>query len=631
MHIPDGYLSPSTCAVLYAGVTPFWYAALRRMKRLAGTRMIPLVSVFAAFSFVIMMFNLPLPGGTTGHALGIGIASVVLGPWGAMMAVSIALAIQALFFGDGGLTALGANCFNMGVVGSLVAYAVYRLAAGGAALTSQRRVFAAGLAGYMAINAAALLAAIEFGLQPLLFHDAAGVPLYCPYPLSISIPAMMIGHLTLAGLAELTVSAGVVRYLQTSDITLLQGTAPGVALPTGVQLLPSSEFAVPKKLWVALGVLLILTPLGIIAAGSAWGEWTAQDFGNSKARAEIAAASGNRLPPVQAPRGLQKLGSFWNAPLARYAPRFVENASLGYFLSAVTGVGCVVLFCVGLSWLFTRLPPRRTAQRGFVEKTVGRLMRAVERSLFAETIARGPGLLQALDSRVKLASIILLILAAASVRKLVALLVLFAFAVLLAALSRVPIRLLASRAWLPALAFSGLLAVPALFLTPGPEAIHIAVLDIPVTHSGLRTAAFLLGRVLTATTLSLTLVLTTEWNRVLKALRFFHVPVPVVVILGMTYRYLFVLLKTAHDMFESRRTRLVGALQEGDRQRLTAASAGILLEKSMSLSQDIHLAMQARGFRGEVYLMHEARVSSRGWLQLCGFAGLAIAAVVLGR
>src|SRR5271165_832375 len=148
MHIPDGYLSPSTCAVLYAGAGVGWYVALRRVKRVLSTRMIPLISVFAAFSFVVMMFNLPLPGGTTGHALGVTIATIVLGPSGAILAVSIALTIQALFFGDGGITTLGANCFNMAIVGSLVAYAIYRLIAARADLKSRRRVVAAAIAGY---------------------------------------------------------------------------------------------------------------------------------------------------------------------------------------------------------------------------------------------------------------------------------------------------------------------------------------------------------------------------------------------------------------------------------------------------------------------------------------------------
>src|SRR5258708_26260027 len=124
---------------------PFWYVALRRIRQVLNTKMVPMLSVFAAFSFVIMMFNIPLPGGTTGHAIGVGIAAVVLGPWASMITISVALLIQALFFGDGGITAFGANSFNMAIVGSLVAAAVYRSVAGGAALTSKRRVVAAAL------------------------------------------------------------------------------------------------------------------------------------------------------------------------------------------------------------------------------------------------------------------------------------------------------------------------------------------------------------------------------------------------------------------------------------------------------------------------------------------------------
>src|SRR5262245_49918079 len=236
MHIPDGYLSPATCVVMYAAAAPFWYIALQRVKRLLTTRLVPLLAVFSAFSFVIMMFNLPLPGGTTGHAVGMGIAAIVLGPWGSMLAISVALLIQALFFGDGGVTAFGANCFNMAIVGSLVAYWLYRAIAGRSAITSSRRVVAPAIAGYAAINVAALLAAIEFGIQPMLFKDASGAPLYAPYPFSVALPAMAIGHLTFAGLAELVVTGGVVAYLQRADPSLLKLTAPNAAdLEEGIQ------------------------------------------------------------------------------------------------------------------------------------------------------------------------------------------------------------------------------------------------------------------------------------------------------------------------------------------------------------------------------------------------------------
>ncbi|MDQ6678033.1 MAG: cobalt transporter CbiM [Acidobacteriota bacterium] len=633
MHIPDGYLSPSTCALLYGSAAPFWWIALRRVKRMVATRMIPLLSVFAAFSFVIMMFNLPLPGGTTGHAIGIGIAAVVLGPWGAMVSVSIALAIQALFFGDGGITALGANCFNMGIAGASVAYLVYRAASGEAELTSPRRVFAAGLAGYAAINVSALLAAIEFGIQPLLFRDASGAPLYCPYPLRISIPAMMLGHLTFAGLAELTISAGVVRYLQSADVSLLRDTAPGAPEPVLSEAPAGSpvRWPITRKLWLVLAALLIMTPLGIIAAGSAWGEWTAQDFANPATRAQIAAASGNQPPPQAAPHGLERLSSLWTSPLARYAPPFIRSPSFGYVVSALAGTGLIILFSLLLNWIFSKLPERRTMRKGFVESTVKRLLGVLEDSLFAERIARGRGLLQALDPRVKVAGLFLLILAAAGVHSLGILSALFAAASALALLSGIPLSLLAVRVWLPALSFSGVIAIPALFLTPGTTLLRVPVLDWQLTAQGAGSAAYLLGRVLTSATLSVALVLTTEWNRVLKALRFFRVPVTVVVILGMTYRYLFLLLRTAHEMFESRRSRMVGILAESDRQRLSSASVGLLLEKSVQLSHDIHLAMQARGFRGEAHVLDEPAIRFLDWAYLAAFASFAAAALVLGR
>ncbi len=353
MHIPDGYLSPSTCAALYGASAPFWYAALRRMKAALATRLVPLLAVMAALSFVIMMFNLPLPGGTTGHAVGVGIAAIMLGPWASILAVSIALAIQAVFFGDGGITTLGANCFNMAIVGSLVAFVVYRLISGRAPLTSSRRVLAAALAGYAAINASALCAAVEFGIQPIYFKDATGAPLYAPYPLSIAVPAMMIGHLTFAGLAELVLSGGVVAYFQRTNPGLLKNSAPvdmvveeGRADPRGFQAL--------RPLWIALALLLVLTPLGILAAGTAWGEWSARDFASQKVRVKIAEASRDAAPPDGAPQGLARLSALWTAPFPQYAPPFVRRPALGYLLSAMFGCGAILLVSLIAGSLATR-------------------------------------------------------------------------------------------------------------------------------------------------------------------------------------------------------------------------------------------------------------------------------------
>ena len=365
MHIPDGYLSPSTCAVLYAGSAPFWYVALRRLKRWLSARLIPLLSVFAAFSFLVMMFNLPLPGGTTGHALGVSVAAIILGPWASILAVSIALLIQALFFGDGGITTLGANCFNMAIVGSLVAYLVYRLLAGRAAITSSRRVVAAGLAGYAAINAAAFCAALEFGIQPLLFKDASGAPLYAPYALGVAIPAMMIGHLSFAGLAELVLSGGVVAYFQRANPSMLEHTAPGAVRGTEGygQVTSRGAWSVLRPLLTALALLLALTPLGILAGGAAWGEWGVRDFSQPEGRQRIAAASSNMTPPPHAPRGLEHLSSLWTAPFPQYAPAFVRRPAFGYLLSAMFGSGTIILAFLTVSGLLARRGRRREPEK----------------------------------------------------------------------------------------------------------------------------------------------------------------------------------------------------------------------------------------------------------------------------
>ena len=179
----------------------------------------------AAFSFVIMMFNVPIPGGTTGHAVGGALVAVLLGPWAACVAVSVAVILQAFIFGDGGVTAIGANCLNMAVILPFVAYGVYWLIAGKSDAKSPRRWIGAAIGGYIGINVAALSAGIMFGIQPLLAHDAAGHALYAPYPLQVAVPAMLLEHMLVFGIIEALVTGLVVMYLQRADSSLLYGVA----------------------------------------------------------------------------------------------------------------------------------------------------------------------------------------------------------------------------------------------------------------------------------------------------------------------------------------------------------------------------------------------------------------------
>src|SRR3954463_3499163 len=136
MHIPDGYLSPTTCGAMGAAMVPVWATAGRRVRKVVTSRYVPLLALGAAYSFLVMMFNVPIPDGTTAHAVGAVLIAILLGPWAAVVAVSVALAIQALFFGDGGVLSFGANAFNMAFVMPVVGYAVYRLVARRLSLTS---------------------------------------------------------------------------------------------------------------------------------------------------------------------------------------------------------------------------------------------------------------------------------------------------------------------------------------------------------------------------------------------------------------------------------------------------------------------------------------------------------------
>jgi cobalt ECF transporter T component CbiQ len=268
---------------------------------------------------------------------------------------------------------------------------------------------------------------------------------------------------------------------------------------------------------------------------------------------------------------------------------------------------------------------------GFLERTIEALYAGLERAFDAEHSAARGGLLQRLDARVKVAGLFSLILAAALAARLWVIAAIFAAAVVLAALSRIPFRVLAARAWMGALAFTGVIALPALFLTPGAALCRVPGLDWTVTAQGFATASYLLLRVETAATLALLLVFTTPWMHVLKALRVFRVPVVFVAILGMASRYILLLLEKAHEMFESRKSRSVGALSAADRRRMAVASAGVLLSRSFQLSGDVYLAMQARGFRGEVHLLDDFAMKRLDWLALAGFAALAAAGVWAGR
>ncbi len=316
MHIPDNYLSPVTCAVMGAAMVPIWTKSISKIKEELPKEKIPLMGVGAAFSFLVMMLNVPLPGGTTGHAVGGTLLAILMGPYAACISVSVALLVQALLFGDGGVLAYGANCFNMAFILPFAGYFIYSVIK--SHVKSQKGEFAGmAIGSYFGINAAALCTAIEFGIQPLLFKNSAGQAMYCPYGLNISIPAMLIPHLIVAGFVEAVFTVLIVAFIKKAS--------PGTIV--------ENEKKRSSAIYALLAFLICITPLGLLASGTAWGEWGSDEISN-------VISGGTRLGFV--PSGMLK-GFDFETLMADYGLKGMPEIT-GYVLSAIAGVAILIIF-----------------------------------------------------------------------------------------------------------------------------------------------------------------------------------------------------------------------------------------------------------------------------------------------
>ena len=340
MHIPDNYLSPQTDAVMAVAMVPVWIHCIKKVRATLDREHMAFLGICAAFSFLLMMFNVPLPGGTTGHAVGSALIALLLGPEAAAIAVSVALALQALLFGDGGVLSFGANCFNMAFVLPFVAAIVFRALNSRLHDKSWGTSVSAIVSGWVGLCLAALCAAIEFGIQPMLFTNASGAPLYCPFPLSVAIPAMLIPHMLVAGVVEGVATAAIYGFIKK--------TAPSVIVgPEAVDGQLTAEGAAAKKTslvptLILVAVLVVATPLGLLATGDAWGEWDAE--GAATAVQEVGDDS------LQASVGLDTPTFADALPTGDYLQAYSEEQGLGfagqaamYILSGVIGVAVLTI------------------------------------------------------------------------------------------------------------------------------------------------------------------------------------------------------------------------------------------------------------------------------------------------
>ena len=305
MHIPDNYLSPASCAVLAVAAAPVVGLSITKVKAQLkeNKELAPMLGIAASLSFLLMMFNVPIPGGTTAHAVGGVLLSILIGPYAASLALSVALLLQALLFGDGGILALGANIFNMAIAMPFVGYAVYHF------FRKQNHETAGVLVGsYVGINVAAFLTAIELGIQPIIATQG-GEPLYNPYGLAVTIPAMMVTHLTIAGAVEVFFTYVIYRFVK-------QVAPQELYTPTSVN---TTSFV--KKLRYVLIALVVLSPLGLLAEGTAFGEWSAD---------ELAEMMNNVPAGIENGFSFEALFSDYTIP--------GTNIAVGYILSAITAL-----------------------------------------------------------------------------------------------------------------------------------------------------------------------------------------------------------------------------------------------------------------------------------------------------
>lgn len=198
LHIPDGFLDPKTWATLYgvSGVTTSW--ALFRVKDRLDEVKIPFLGIVAAFIFAAMMLNFPIAGGTSGHFVGALLACVLLGPWEGFLVMVVVLLVQGLFFADGGMTALGANIFNMGIVAGLLSY--YLMILGKRVITrftSEKKALLASLAffSWLSVVMAAACCAGELAISGTM-------------PLGTALPAMA-GVYAIVGVGEAVIAVAV--------------------------------------------------------------------------------------------------------------------------------------------------------------------------------------------------------------------------------------------------------------------------------------------------------------------------------------------------------------------------------------------------------------------------------------
>lgn len=571
MHIPDGYLNLPTCLATYGVMTPVWTTAAKKLKKTFHGGQVPVVALGAAFSFVLMMFNFPVPGGSSGHAVGGAILAIFLGPWVAVSVLSVVLAVQAFLFHDGGITTLGANAFNMAFILPIVSWLVYRLLA-----DEQSRLFrkalAGAMAGYVGLTISAFTTAVMLGLQP---HGASG---YAPYPLSVTVPVMVGSHMLvfswIEGLVTAFVLVWVTQNFENRDRSIFF----------------SGREKMDLSLFIAGGgllILILLSPLGLLTKKTAFGEWSQEEL---------------RKILGYAPLGVETYSKLWRAPFTSYQ---ITGHSLlyGYLASAAIGALAAGFFAIVIAKFLSR--ENKTTTK-FVKTTRGEwalfsMSHFFSDLLNAERIQKQSGFLQRENPRIKLVACLFLIVAAAWIKSSLVLSLFLAVSLILTLTSGISVLWFATRVLVPMAFFSLVLSFPASFswITPGKPWVAIAPHWI-LTQEGIQSVLRFCLRATTAVAFSALLSLTTSWIEILRALRVFRIPKVFLFVVEMAYRYIVLLVRLVEQMNVAKNARTIVPGSLLSEQRSTTGRMAYLLNRSLALSENVHMAMEARGYDGEI-------------------------------
>jgi cobalt/nickel transport system permease protein len=272
----------------------------------------------------------------------------------------------------------------------------------------------------------------------------------------------------------------------------------------------------------------------------------------------------------------------------------------------------------------------------FIEKNLHSVTEVIQNALFAEQTAKYSGLLQKLDPRTKIICFIIIILSINLSRNLFYILSIYFIVLILAYFSKLPIKLFITRVWLFLPFFTGLIAIPAIFNIFSPGKPLLVILDIQkykiylsVTENGLLSAIFLLVRVATSVSLASILVLTTDWIQLLKAFEKLKFPQILVVISLMTYRYIYILLKTANNIFLARQSRKLNKMNDNINRVWVANTLGMLFNKTQNLSEDVYEAMKSRGFKNKVHISNNFVFKRIDYYSLLICMGFVITAIYI--